>query len=127
MGLIYYGVSMAPLVVAVAGPMTRSESTPAPAREPGNRRPLFPLGRLLSTPGALAACTEARVQPLTYIARHVTGDWGELPPEDVQSNEIALKRGGRLFSGYTLPTSERLWVITEADRSATTLLLPQEY
>jgi hypothetical protein len=88
---------------------------------------LFPLGQLLTTPGALAACDEAHTSPLAYIARHAVGDWGDMDPEDIAANDRALERGGRLFSAYNLPTSERLWVITEADYSATTALLPREY
>lgn len=107
--------------------MPRRESTPTPAREPGNRRPLFPLGRVLSTPGALAACEDARVSPLTYLRRHVAGDWGDLAAEDKAANESALTTGARLFSAYTLATDDRLWIVTEADRSVTTLLLPLEY
>jgi len=87
----------------------------------------FPLGRTLSTPGALTALTEARTSPLALLARHARGDWGDLDEEDWQANERALTTGERLFSAYTLLTRARLWVITEADRSATTLLLPEEY
>lgn len=89
--------------------------------------PLFPLGHLLTTPGAIAACAEADRQPLMYIARHARGDWGDLGEEDIEANEQALEQGGRLFSAYDLPTTERLWVITEADRSVTTVLTPIEY
>jgi len=88
---------------------------------------LFRLGQLLATPGAIAACTEAGTTPLAYINRHAAGDWGDLDPEDITANDRALERGGRLFSAYNLPTSQRLWVITEADYSATTALLPAEY
>lgn len=107
--------------------MPPRESTPTPAREPGNRRPLFPLGQVLSTPGALAACEDARVSPITYLRRHVVGDWGDLGAEDKAANETALTTGARLLSAYTLANAERLWIITEADRSVTTLLLPLEY
>jgi hypothetical protein len=94
--------------------------------EPG--RPLFPLGRLLSTPGALAICEEAQVSPTTYLARHAAGDWGEVDAEDWAANDWSLTHEARLLSSYTLPTtSERLWIITEADRSATTLLRPEDY
>jgi len=85
------------------------------------------LGQTLATPGALAALTEANASPLTYLRRHVTGDWGDLGEEDRQANEQALLYGARLFSAYTLSTATRLWIITEADRSSTTLLLPEEY
>lgn len=89
--------------------------------------PLFPLGQVLATPGALEECQQADRNPLAYVARHARGDWGDLGHEDVSANEQALEQGGRIFSAYTLPTSERLWVITEADRSVTTVLTPLEY
>lgn len=90
-------------------------------------RPLFPLGQVLATPGALAALAETGQSPLSFLARHHTGDWGELPPEDVAENERSLAVGARLLSAYTLSDGTRLWIITEHDRSATTLLLPMEY
>lgn len=88
---------------------------------------MFHLGDLFFTPGAVKACTEAETTPLTYIARHAAGDWGDLEAEDIYSNDLALERGGRLFSAYNLPTDKRLWVITEADYSVTTALTPAEY
>jgi len=88
---------------------------------------LFPLGQLFATPGAIDACEEAGTTPLAYISRHAAGDWGDLDPEDITANDRALERGGRLFSAYNLPTKARLWVITEADYSATTALTPSEY
>jgi len=87
----------------------------------------FPLGRLLATPGVLRAFTEAGESPLGYLLRHVRGDWGEIGPEDVKENEFSLSRHLRLFSAYTLGTGTKIWIITEADRSATTILLPSEY
>jgi hypothetical protein len=61
------------------------------------------------------------------LARHVSGDWGELPVEDIAANELALLTGKRLLSSYALPGDGKVWVITEADRSSTTILLPNEY
>jgi len=87
----------------------------------------FPLGRLLATPGALRAFTEAGENTLDYLLRHVGGDWGDVPPEDAKENEFSLTRHLRLFSAYTLGSGVEIWVITEADRSATTILLPSEY
>lgn len=95
--------------------------------EPGRRRPLFSLGQLVATPGALSACEEARADPLFYLRRHVRGDWGDLGDEDKTANDTALTTGARILSAYTLTTDERLWIITEADRAYTTLLLPIEY
>ena len=87
----------------------------------------FPLGRLLATPGALDALQKAGQQPQEFLDRHSKGDWGDLDSHDVKENEISLRSGFRLLSSYTTAAGDRLWVITEADRSATTLLLPEEY
>jgi hypothetical protein len=91
------------------------------------RQPLFPLGQVVATPGALEALAEAGQLPQEFLHRHVTGDWGTLPPEDVHANEEALTSGARLFSSYTTRLGVKIWVISEWDRSATTLLLPSEY
>ncbi len=88
---------------------------------------LFDLGQLVGTPGALEALESARAEPGALLSRHVRGDWGELDEEDKRSNADAVKNGLRILSAYTLPTGVKLWVITEADRSTTTLLLPAEY
>lgn len=87
----------------------------------------FPLGQVVATPGALNALAEAGQTPLEFIARHAVGDWGELDAEDRAENERSLKDDCRLLSAYTLRDGTRLWIITEADRSATTILLPEEY
>jgi hypothetical protein len=84
----------------------------------------FPLGRLVATPGALAALDPAQL--LTVIGRHAAGDWGDLDREDRAANDAALRHGTRLLSAYALDGA-RVWIITEADRSATTVLLPEEY
>jgi hypothetical protein len=89
------------------------------------RAPL-PLGRVVATPGALKLLTEARTHPFDYLARHATGDWGELCAFDRRQNEIALRESYRVLSSYET-TAGRVWVITEADRSVTTILLPEEY
>ena len=89
-------------------------------------RPLFELGRLLATQGARALLERAQVAGLDYVRRHVTGDFGELGADDVKANWDAVCQGSRVLSAYTVG-GERLWIITEADRSATTLLLPEEY
>ncbi len=88
--------------------------------------PLFPLGRLCATPGALDALAAAETPPSELLVRHASGDWGEIPPEDVRENERSLKYGWRVMSSY-LVGDETIWVLTEADRSATTLMLPREY
>jgi len=87
----------------------------------------FPLGQIVATPGALAALEEAADNPASFLRRHVTGDWGELDEDDRKENEISVWHSFRLLSSYTLSNGTKLWVITEANRSATTLLLPSEY
>jgi hypothetical protein len=88
---------------------------------------LFPLGRLVATPRALEALARSGDAIETFIARHATRDWGEVCEEDKHENELSLARGFRLLSAYTLHDGNKLWVITEGDRSATTVLLPEEY
>ena len=88
---------------------------------------LFPLGQLVITPGALGALVLAGQSPDAVLVRHATGDWGDRSDADRRANAWALCHGGRLLSVYTLPSGQRLWLLTEADRSATTLLLPEEY
>lgn len=87
----------------------------------------FDLGQMVMTPGANLAMRTARQVPPEFLLRHKHGDWGELPPEDVRENEWSLEHGARLFSAYRTRSDEKLWVITEWDRSLTTLLLPEEY
>ena len=86
----------------------------------------LPLGRVVATPGALTVLAEAGEHPFTYIVRHASGDWGALCAFDRRQNEIALRDGYRVFSSYDAPAGT-VWVITEADRSVTTILLPEEY
>jgi hypothetical protein len=88
---------------------------------------LFPLGDLVATPGALKALEKNGVIPMRLISRHLRGDWGSVSPDDAKANTDALHIGARLLSSYPLPDGARIWIITEADRSATTLLLPEEY
>lgn len=89
--------------------------------------PLFDLGRILATPGALESMMLSGLSSHELLARHVSGDWGDLGEEDRAENEYSLDRPLRILSAYTLPTGVQVWVITEADRSATTFLLPEEY
>ena len=93
----------------------------------GTGVPLFPLGQMLATPGALEMLETHQLTALPFVLRHVSGDWGDICAEDRQSNADALQYGYRLMSVYELSKTERLWIITEADRSSTTLLLPEEY
>ncbi len=89
-------------------------------------KPLFSLGQTVATPGALAAMQQAAISPTALLSRHHCGDWGEMDNEDKQANDDALTYGDRIFSAYRFDTV-KFWVITEADRSATTILLPEEY
>ena len=89
--------------------------------------PLFQLGEVVSTPGALEAMQAAIVSPLALLHRHLRGDWGNLDKHDKQLNDLAIKDGSRIFSAYEITPTTKVWLITEADRSATTFLLPSEY
>jgi hypothetical protein len=86
----------------------------------------FPLGRLVATPGALAALERAGANPVRYLACHATCDWGDVDTADWAANDRALVDGERLLSAYVLPNGERLLLSTEADRSRATLLVPGE-
>jgi len=85
------------------------------------------LGQVVATPGALAALADAEQGYLEFLARHQAGDWGEVGTEDWAENELSVREGFRVLSAYTLKTGVKIWVITEQDRSATTVLLPEEY
>lgn len=87
----------------------------------------FALGQIVATPGALEALESAGQNPAEFLARHAAGDWGEVDDEDKQANDDSLKTGARLLSAYRTSQDERLWIITEADRSSTCLLRPDEY
>lgn len=91
------------------------------------RKPLFSLGQVVATPGALDALTRSGQSPLEFLTRHVRGDWGIVCEEDAEANEQSLKDGSRILSAYRTSLNEKLWVITEADRSSSVLLLPEEY
>ena len=88
---------------------------------------LFSTGQIVGTPGALEAMENAQVDPVELLERHLYGDWGDLCPEDSELNDSAVQSGGRIMSSYMLPIDVKIWIITEWDRSATTLLLPSEY
>lgn len=107
---------------------------PTLAQAHGPALPRFPLGQLVATPGAVQTLEEFGVAPLTLIKRHVSGDWGDLCRADKQENELALTQGFRIMSSYALSRQAEtgshvatLWIITEADRSSTCILLPSEY
>lgn len=85
----------------------------------------FRLGQIVATPNALEHLSSGDI--FTAIRRHQAGDWGEVCEEDRQENELSLKQGFRLLSAYHTSTGAKFWVITEADRSVTTVLLPEDY
>ena len=85
------------------------------------------MGRVVATPGALSALEKAEQLPAEFLDRHVNGDWGEVPDADKRENEVAVEQGFRILSAYTTNAGDRIWVLTEADRSATIILLPEEY
>jgi hypothetical protein len=88
---------------------------------------MFPLGKTKATPLALDVMKKAVTSPVELLNRHMRGDWGDIHPCETGLNEQALNSGGRIVSVYHLVTGETIWIITERDRSATTLLLPEEY
>jgi hypothetical protein len=91
------------------------------------KKPLLKLGRIVGTPTALEEMAKANTNGMTLLLRHVTGDWGEVCEEDARENELSVREGFRILSAYTLSTGVKIWIITEANRSATTFLLPSEY
>lgn len=87
----------------------------------------LPLGRIVATPGALRLLAEHRCGFLPLLQRHAFGDWGDLEHEDKLLNDHAVRTGERVLSSYRVTDLDRIWIITEHDRSVTTLLLPEEY
>jgi hypothetical protein len=131
--LTYFNRSDLELQAAEEGVAINYDSTFTPcrlsevvARERG-AGPKFPLGQVVATPGAVEALEQNRQSPTTFLRRHIRGDWGELDEHDQAENEFSLGNSLRLLSAYTLKDRTRIWIITEADRSVTTILLPEEY
>jgi hypothetical protein len=91
------------------------------------RTPLFSLGQVVATPGAVAAIEKAGAGPQDFLSRHVHGDWGELSKHDRDENHSGFEHGFRLLSTCRTDAGEVVWVVTEADRSVTIVLLPNEY
>ena len=86
------------------------------------------LGAVVATPGALEVLTSAATTPAALLERHASGDWGEVPPQDARENARSLKHGWRVLSSYPVgDAGEKVWIITEADRSSTCILLPEDY
>lgn len=88
---------------------------------------MFNLGQLVATPGALEALERNQQMPTEFLNRHVNHDWGDLDDDDKRENDFSVTNGFRVLSAYKLNDGTRLWIITEADRSSTTILLPSEY
>jgi hypothetical protein len=105
--------------------MTSLDSPLPRRRDPAAARPRFPLGQLVATPGAIDAVPPPELA--RAVARHQSGDWGDIDPDDRAENDHALDHGFRLLSAYRTKGGTRFWVLTEADRSVTTVLLPGEY
>ena len=93
--------------------------------EPITTTTLFPLGHVVATPGVLAAVPSEEIT--AALRRHAAGEWGTISPEDRRENELSLREGFRLLSAYETADGTKFWIITEADRSVTTVLLPEEY
>ena len=91
------------------------------------QNPLFHLGNVVATPAALNALQSCNVAPAQLLQLHVSGNWGSVCEEDALANDAAVKNGERILSSYRIGEYTRVWIITEYDRSVTTLLLPSEY
>jgi len=91
------------------------------------KRPLFVLGQVVATPGALEALGKSGESAASFLVRHARGDWGDVDGEDGELNDHAVLEGSRIVSAYRTRTNEKLWIITEADRASTCVLLPSEY
>ena len=92
------------------------------------QKPKFDLGNTCMTTGANEVLQALQIEPILLLMRHVSGDWGDMPESDKAQNNRAVKNGGgRIFSAYPLSPEIKVWVITECDRSYTTILLPEEY
>lgn len=87
----------------------------------------FPLGQVVATPNAISAFEDAQTNLLHFLARHQSGDWGDCDKDDAKANDEALKTGARILSVYHTSKGVKFWIITEADRSSTCALLPEDY
>ena len=90
-------------------------------------KPRFLMGRVVATPGALAALELANQSADEFLHRHQGGDWGDVDESDRQFNEIAIEEGNRILSAYVLRTGDRIWIVTESDCRSTCVLLPSDY
>ena len=92
-----------------------------------SKQSAFDLGQIVATPGAVAVLRKAGQQPGEFLTRHVNREWGDLSDVDRKENDYSLEHGFRLLSSYRTNVGDRLWIITESDRTVTTILLPEEY
>ena len=113
----------APTLIHVGEKSMQKNSNTARA----NLGPPFSLGEIFITPRAEEALEIAGETAIQFLRRHMSGDWGEVSPEDAQENDLSLQEGFRLLSAYTTVKGQKIWIITEADRNSTTILLPAEY
>jgi hypothetical protein len=104
-----------------------NETTTASVLKIAITQTLFEPGQVVATPGALETMQTHNCLSLDLLMRHLSGDWGVIPEEDAEANQQALEHGNRIMSSYPLANGVKIWVITEADRSHTTFLLPEEY
>lgn len=102
------------------------ENTASPKIDVRRRASLFPLGQVVATRAVLTHLEKHGINAQTYLDRHMRGDWGEVPSEDAVENAFSVQNGFRVLSSYTVADA-KIWIITEADRSVTTLLFPAEY
>lgn len=107
--------------------MTTYSSPALPASTAHPLPALFPIGRAVITPAALQLLEAGNTDPRDLIARHVRGDWSEMSEDDQEANRHAIADGDRVFSAYTAQDETKIYVITEADRSSTCILLASEY
>lgn len=108
----------------------RLPASPTPPSSITNKRPLFPLGSVVATPGALDLLDRHGINATSLLSSHKYGDFGIVDAEDKAANMAAIQHGSRILSAYEIGAAgkvEKIWIITEADRSLTTLLLPSEY
>lgn len=104
----------------------KAANTSERQKDSRNKTICFPMGQIVATPGALEVLDRGGVNAAQLLVRHQSGDWGNVPSEDAQENDHSVVNGNRILSSYQVG-EDRIWIITEADRSCTTLLLPDEY
>jgi hypothetical protein len=114
--------------ITIAQPAEPSQPSTSSLPATKSTRPyLLKLGQVVITPGALAEITDAEQTPFEFLLPHMHGNWGELCKEDKELNDLAVHQGDRILSAYRTGKNVKIWIITEWDRSVTTILLPQEY